>query len=91
VLNTLEGLTIIAAVYCHYNVNKAAVRYITKHEDKLGSSVKNRMVHPDVCWKKRQPEALCDSKGRPNSSTKQDHHQNLATINSLCLSNGCHL
>jgi hypothetical protein len=66
VLNTLEGLTIIAAVDLHYNVNKAAVRYITKYEDKLGRSVKNRVVHPDVCWKKRQPETLCDSQGTFN-------------------------
>jgi cell division protein FtsI/penicillin-binding protein 2 len=40
VLNTLEGLTISAAVGRHYIVNKAAVRYVTKYEDKLGKRVK---------------------------------------------------
>jgi len=41
VLNTLEELTISAAVDRHYNVNKAAVRYVTKYEDKLGRRVKS--------------------------------------------------
>jgi cell division protein FtsI/penicillin-binding protein 2 len=41
VLNKLEGLTISAAVDRHYSVNKAAVRYVTKYEDKLGRRIKS--------------------------------------------------
>jgi hypothetical protein len=42
VLNTLEGLTITADVDRHCNVNKAAVRYVTKYEDKLVTRVKTK-------------------------------------------------
>jgi hypothetical protein len=40
VLDTLEVLTIRAAVDRHYNVNKTVVRCVTKYEYKLGRRVK---------------------------------------------------